>query len=83
MGGLLANKLMHIGFGLVLGKDGKKLKHDLAKQIKLTDVIQEIIGRSETDYREKIQIHLEANENTKYYENLNEMDIHRISQKLV
>lgn len=77
-----SNKLMHIGFGLVLGKDGKKLKTRSGETIKLTDVIQEIIGRSEQIMREKIQIHLEANENTKYYENLNEMDIHRISQKV-
>lgn len=48
-------KLTHIGFGLVCGKDGKKLKTRSGETVKMLDVIDEVIHKSDQIIRDRAQ----------------------------
>ena len=47
-------KLVHVPFGLVKGEDGKKLKTRSGETVKLKDLLDEAITRSEKDLKQRI-----------------------------
>jgi len=49
-----SKKLSHIGFGLVNGKDGKKIKTRSGEVVKMIDVIDEVIDKASTIMKEKL-----------------------------
>jgi arginyl-tRNA synthetase len=48
-------ELVHIPFGLVLGKDGKKIKTRLGETVRLRDLLDEAIARTRTDLENRIK----------------------------
>jgi arginyl-tRNA synthetase len=50
-----ANQLKHVGFGLILGEDGKKLKSRSGHSVKLQDVIDEVYEYAYETMKKKIQ----------------------------
>lgn len=48
-------KLEHVGFGVVLGENGKKLKTRSGETIRLMDLIQEAIARAKTIMEERLE----------------------------
>jgi arginyl-tRNA synthetase len=62
-------KLKHIGFGLVCGKDGKKLKTRSGETVNMMDVIEDVINLSQKVITDRIKMYTEksdsSNENKK------------------
>ena len=54
MGWTKNKSIRHIGFGLVCGKDGKKLKTRSGEVVKMLDCINEVVQRSESIIRDRI-----------------------------
>lgn len=77
MGWVKEKLLKHIGFGLVCGPDGKKLKSRSGKIVKMLDVIDEVIEKSRTFINERIE-----SKDDDYYKNLTETDIKDMSRKI-
>ncbi len=48
-------RLQHVPFGLVQGEDGKKLKTRSGDTVRLRDLLDEAVERSETDLRARLQ----------------------------
>lgn len=48
------DQLVHIGFGLILGKDGKKLKSRSGDTVRLVDVMEEVTELADKTMRDKI-----------------------------
>jgi len=48
-------RLEHVPFGLVQGEDGKKLKTRSGDTVRLKDLLDEAVERSETDLRRRLQ----------------------------
>ncbi len=48
-------RVVHVPFGLVLGKDGKKLSTRAGKTIKLKDLLDEAVERARTDLEARIK----------------------------
>lgn len=87
-------KLTHVGFGLVCGKDGKKLKTRSGETVKMLDVIYEVIQKSETIIRERAQgmknelsdhvpdIGDEKNDTVSFYQGITDEQISSMSRKI-
>jgi len=48
-------RLDHVGFGLMLGKDGKKIKTREGESVRLVDLLDEAVARSTTILEERIK----------------------------
>ena len=79
--------LTHIGFGLVLGKDGTKLKTRSGDVVKMLDVIDEVIGLSAKIIDERIEKCKNVNSDivdptSIYYQNITNSDKIIMSQRI-
>lgn len=77
--------LTHIGFGLVLGKDGTKLKTRSGDVVKMLDVIDEVIGLSAkiiNDRIEKCCNSTDTDPTSVYYQNISDHDKIIMSQRI-
>ena len=68
--------LTHIGFGVVCGSDGKKLKTRSGETVRMMDVINEVIDKSSNVIKEKIK----TNPDDQIYKHMNESEISKMSQ---
>jgi len=80
--------LTHIGFGLVCGADGKKLKTRSGDVVKMLDVITEVIQRSEQIVRNRAWLAQQHDSEcigtttASYYHNIDEKSIKDMSRKI-
>jgi arginyl-tRNA synthetase len=83
-------KLTHIGFGLVLGKDGTKLKTRSGDVIKMLDVIDEVVQLSNNIICDRVNKcktistdgSLETDPTSIYYQNISNTEIVTMSQRI-
>ncbi|VBB18780.1 Arginyl-tRNA Synthetase [Yasminevirus sp. GU-2018] len=84
-------QLVHIGFGLVCGKDGKKLKTRSGDVVKMLDVIDEVVQLSESVIRKRAEEcqqkgkddgKSENDSTTSYYQSVTDSDIKDMSRKI-
>lgn len=83
-------KLTHIGFGLVLGKDGTKLKTRSGDVVKMLDVIDDVVILSRNIINERIKKcntlssdkTLDTDPTSIYYQNISDTDIVKMSQRI-
>jgi arginyl-tRNA synthetase len=68
--------LTHIGFGVVCGSDGKKLKTRSGETVRMMDVIDEVISKSNDVIKERIK----ANPDDQIYKHMDESEISHMSQ---
>ncbi len=79
MGWSLLKNLSHIGFGLVCGKDGKKLKTRSGDVVKMLDVITDVIEKSKLIIQERS---MSDNSMSIYYKNMSENDFDQLSRRI-
>jgi len=85
-----SKKLIHIGFGLVLGKDGTKLKTRSGDVVKMLDVIDDVVELSKNIICKRIEKsktlsdngHLDTDPTSVYYQNISDSDIITMSKRI-